>query len=103
MSDPKPAPVVTPEAVEEFRSTQQHEYAQYVALQPISYNSALAYLPGDPVPASNVERHKYAENGLVAKVGSAPAQKLIASIHEAITTEPSEVAAPVSLNAQIKS
>lgn len=58
---------VTPEQAA-FVAAQVAEYGQWVAVQPIRHGSALAYLPGDPVPASNVARHKYDEVGLVEKV-----------------------------------
>jgi hypothetical protein len=32
------------------------EYGQYVAVLPIEIGGALAFAPGDPVPASTVER-----------------------------------------------
>lgn len=58
---------ITPEQ-EEFLASQAAEYGQWVAIQPIRHGTALAYLPGDPVPASNVARHKYDETDLVEKV-----------------------------------
>lgn len=30
---------------------------EYIAKEPITFNGVLAYNPGDPVPADNVERH----------------------------------------------
>lgn len=49
---------------------QAEEYGTYVAKGPIYVGTALAYPTGGPVPVSNVERHKYAEMGLVVKVGT---------------------------------
>jgi hypothetical protein len=56
----------TPEA-ELFRQQQEHEYSTYVATGPIDFGNARAYNAGDPVPASNVERYGYVEQGLVAR------------------------------------
>lgn len=55
------------QTVEEFRKAQLDEYGTYVAIEPIDHDGARAYNVGDPVPASNVEAHKYDEQGLVAK------------------------------------
>ncbi len=51
-----------------FLDAQAAEYGQWVAKDRIYHGVALAYLPGDPVPASNVAAHKYDEAGLVEKV-----------------------------------
>lgn len=48
----------------------EDEYSQYVATRDIYHDGGLAYRAGDPVPASNVKAHNYAENGLVAKPGT---------------------------------
>lgn len=57
---------ITPEQ-EGFLARQAAEYGQWVAKERIYHGTALAYLPGDPVPASNVAAHKYDEAGLVEK------------------------------------
>ena len=52
------------------RQAVAHEYGQYVATQDIYVGNALAYRVGDPVPVSNVERHGYLANELVAKTST---------------------------------
>lgn len=101
MADQKPSVVTTPEEVEQLRAEQATEYGTYVAVAPISFNGAPAYNPGDPVPVSNVQRHKYDEQGLVAKVGTKAGQELITAL--ATPAEPAaETPAPVSLNVVVK-
>ena len=39
----------------DYRKEQADEYGEFVALEQIYWNGALAYNPGDPVPKSNVE------------------------------------------------
>lgn len=71
-SDPTPttaAPVPSATA-EDTVAAQRKEYGQYVAKEQIYVGTALAYNPLDAVPASNVARHKYDEQGLVVKTGS---------------------------------
>lgn len=53
--------------VDDFQAEQAKDWGTYVAVAQIFVGNALAYNPGDPVPASNVELHGYAEDGLVAK------------------------------------
>lgn len=68
-----PDPVVTEAITAELSDhieAQRREYGQYVAAQPIHFGTALAYNPGDQIPASNVERWKYLETGQAVKVGS---------------------------------
>lgn len=60
------APATAEDAIEANRK----EYSQYVAAEPISFGTALAYNKGDAVPADNVRRHKYLDDGKVVKVGS---------------------------------
>jgi hypothetical protein len=96
-----PAPVATPEEVAKLAAAQEEEWGTYMAIEPISYNGVPAYNVGDPVPVSNVKRHKYDEQGLVAKGDSAAAQKLLRAIHE----QPNSVVEtlkPVSLSIPIK-
>ena len=57
----------TPETAEEYAARQAHEWSQFVAIAPILHDGVLAYHPGMPVPADNVERHKYLDAGLVAR------------------------------------
>jgi hypothetical protein len=45
-----------------------HEYGQFRAVSPIFVGNALAYNPGDAVPASNVEAHDMLNLGLVERV-----------------------------------
>ncbi|GAC1610339.1 MAG: hypothetical protein NVS3B26_16560 [Mycobacteriales bacterium] len=56
--------------VEQLIAAQQKEYSQFVAVQAITHDGALAYLPGHAVPASNVAAYGYEADGLVAKVGT---------------------------------
>ena len=65
-------------SAEDFAAAQEAEYATYVATETILYDGVRAYNAGDPVPASNVEKHDYLQLGLVRKVG-APAPDLTAS------------------------
>lgn len=70
---PAPDPVVVEAITAELSDhieAQRHEYGQYVAAQAIHFGTALAYNPGDAIPASNVERWKYLETGQAIKVGS---------------------------------
>ena len=53
--------------VEDFAALQEAEYATYVATAVILVDGARAYNAGDPVPASNVERHDYIALGVVRK------------------------------------
>lgn len=74
-------PEATPEAVaavvagvprtaEDRLAETAREYGQYVAKQQIYSGDALIYNPGDPVPATAVERFRYHDAGYVAKVGT---------------------------------
>ena len=99
------APTVdaTPEEVKSFREKQAEEWGQFVAVQPITVNGVLAYLAGDPVPASNVERHKYLEQGLVAKAESKAAQDIVSAINTA-ASDPGvvDLGEPVNLAVSVK-
>lgn len=101
----KNAPTATPEEVQQHRAAQESEYGTYVAVAPITFNGASAYLPGDPVPTTNVELHGYAEQGLVAKINSAEGKRLIAAVHEAgaaaATNTTQEAPIPVSLSVPV--
>lgn len=60
----------TPRTALEQRKAIENEYGQYVAVQGITHDGALAYNVGDAVPASNVERWDYLALGLVKRVGT---------------------------------
>jgi hypothetical protein len=95
-------PPSTPEEVEQLRAAQEDEYGVWVAVTPIAFNGALAYLPGDPVPVSNVKAHGYDKAGAVKKITDSEGQAVIAAVHAAATTNPSvEVAPPVSLGVPV--
>jgi hypothetical protein len=55
------------QSVEDFRKALQDEYGTFVAIEAIDHDGARAYNPGDPVPVSNVQLHKYDDQGLVAR------------------------------------
>lgn len=102
MADKTPAvPFATPEEVAKLAAEQEEEWGTYMAVAPIAYNGVPAYNIGDPVPVSNVKRHKYLEQGLVAKGDSAAAQKILRAIHDQadVVVEPPR---PVSLSIPIK-
>lgn len=95
-------PTATAEEVANLRAAQQEEYGTYVALVPISFNGAPAYLAGDLVPVTNVERHGYLDQGLVAKVGSKQGDELIRALHNAnAPTEVVDQGPPVSLGVPV--
>jgi hypothetical protein len=71
---------------EDYAKAQAEEYGTFVAKGPIYHDGALAYTEGHPVPRSNVERHKYEEQGLVSKVKKA----------DAASAQPGEVVAAVN-------
>lgn len=107
MSEAKPAaaaPVATPEQVAEHRAELIAEYGQFVAIAPITFNGAAAFYPGDSVPASNVARHKYDEQGLVAKVNTKAAQDVIRALHGNATVVAANAELPphVSLGVPVK-
>lgn len=49
-------------------NAQRREYGQYIANQNIYVGNALAHTDGHQVPASNVERYGWLEEGLVSVV-----------------------------------
>lgn len=103
MTDKTPPPVATPDEVAALRKEQESEYGTWVAVQPIQFNGVLAYLPGEPVPVSNVARYGYDQAGLVAKQTTKAGQEVIVAVHEAAqNTGPTEVAPPVSLSVPIQ-
>jgi hypothetical protein len=58
--------------LEQVETERQREYGQYVAVGPINHNGVRAYNKGDPVPASNVAKHGYLDDGLVIRTGDEP-------------------------------
>ena len=48
--------MTTPATAEEYADAQAKEYGQYVAVERILIGNALAFKPGDPVPAGHVTR-----------------------------------------------
>lgn len=66
------------QTVEEFRKELEAEYGTFVAIVAIDVDGARAYNPGDPVPVSNVEKHKYDTDGLVARRTTKAAAKVTA-------------------------
>lgn len=98
-----PAPVASPEEVEKLRAALEQDWGTFIAVQPISFNGAPAYNVGDPVPASNVQRHGYEAQGLVAKVTTKAGQDVARQLHAATADlGVVEVQPPVSLNIPVK-
>lgn len=64
--DPHLAAILSPEELK-ARQALLDDWSQYVALADIPYGNVFAYRAGDAVPASNVRRWKYDEQGFVAK------------------------------------
>lgn len=84
----------TPQTAQELAAAQETEWGTYVATADIDHLGVRAYNAGSPVPVSNVKRHDYEAQGLVAKVRSKAGQEAaVASL------APVEVAveAPISL------
>jgi hypothetical protein len=100
-AQPVATPVATPEEVKSFRQQQVEEWGTWVAVQQITFNGALAYNPGDPVPASNVSKHGYDSKGLVARVGSAPARDVLQAARANATTVAEDLGDPVTLGVPI--
>lgn len=50
-----------------WRASQVEEYGSWVAAQDIYHGNALAYVAGDPVPATNVKAYDYDVKGLVRR------------------------------------
>jgi hypothetical protein len=57
-------------AVEQRRREREEEYGAYVATGDIPWGNVLAFVAGDQVPKSTVERLGWLELGLVAKTGT---------------------------------
>jgi hypothetical protein len=66
-----------PATAEAHRAAAVKEYGQFVAIAPIDHDGVRAYNVGDPVPASNVERWHYVEQGVVSKVGTKGAEAAV--------------------------
>lgn len=96
------APLANPEEVEARRAEQESEYGTYIAVSQIFFNGTLAYNVGDPVPVSNVERYKYADQGFVAKTNTKAAAEVITALHEAGTQQVvPELPPPVTLGVPV--
>jgi hypothetical protein len=67
------------DTLEEYRKEQAAEYGEFVAVEQIFYDGALAFNPGDAVPKSNVERHGYLDDQLVARRTTKAAQAVTKS------------------------
>src|SRR3954471_14662571 len=91
----------TPEEVASFRDAQAKEWGTYVALDTITYNGAVQFNAGNPVPVDIAERLGYVESHQVAKVGSKAANDLVAKIHAATTETPGPPPAPVTLGVSV--
>lgn len=67
-------PFTADEELAAYQAAQTEEYGTYVATADIYAGNALAYRAGDPVPVSNVEKHGYDKEGLVAKTSTSKAK-----------------------------
>ena len=45
-----------PQSIDEYKTAQAAEWGKYVAAEPIDIDGVRAFNPGNPVPASHVER-----------------------------------------------
>lgn len=83
---------------EQYAKRQADEYGQFVANVPITHNGALAYAPGHPVPASNVEQYGYLEDGLVRRADEpAPSSSAVQATPpqgDDIVVEPAAASSP---------
>jgi hypothetical protein len=48
--------VSQPQTIDEYKAAQAAEWGKYVAAEPIDIDGVRAFNPGNPVPASHVER-----------------------------------------------
>lgn len=102
MADTTTPAVATPDEVAAFRTEQEKEWNTYIAVADITYNGARAYNAGDPVPASNVERHGYLTDKLVARIGTKAADETVTAVASTGTAAPLVNAGnPVSLNVSV--
>ena len=67
-------PFTADQEFQDYLAAQAKEYGTYIATADIYVGNALAYRAGDPVPVSNVEKHGYDKDGLVAKTSSSKAK-----------------------------
>jgi hypothetical protein len=96
-------PLATEAEVAELEQAQAAEWGTWVATQLITFNGVTAYLPGDPVPSSNVERHGYEKEGLVKKIDSKEGRQFIKDLHEANVAQQQAVVLPqVSLSVPVQ-
>lgn len=100
MADQPTTPTASPEDVAKLAAEQEKEYGTYVAVQPISFNGVPAYNVGESVPVSNVQKYKYDEQGVVAKITSKSAQDVVAAIQSHSTNV--DGAPSVSLGVSVK-
>lgn len=72
MTYPGVDPALDPDraAVEQRRKEREEEFGTYVATQDIPWGTVLAFVPGDQVPKSTVERLGWLDLGLVKKTGT---------------------------------
>jgi hypothetical protein len=89
-NDPGFLATLSPEA-RQLLEDQAKDYAQYIADGPIYHQGVLAYPDGAPVPASNVKRWQYDQLGMVAKVGTRAAERVI---ERSTVISPSTIKAP---------
>jgi hypothetical protein len=66
-----------PQTPAEYEAAIAEEYGQFIAVAPINFDGVLAYQVGAPVPASNVKKYGYLDQGLVAKTNTKAAQKAV--------------------------
>jgi hypothetical protein len=72
---------------EQIRAEQEAaEYSTWVAVAPIPFGNATAFMPGHPVPVSHVEQYKYDEQGLVERVRGEDRQQAAAAAPGTSTT-----------------
>ena len=76
-------------AVEQRRKEREEEYGAWVAVQDIPWGNVLAFVAGDPVPKSTVEKYGWDELGLVAKADTKDAQAAALASTPTATTETS--------------
>lgn len=61
-------------AVEQRRREREQEFGTYVAVTDIPWGTVTAFVTGDPVNKSTVERYGWLDLGLVKRVGDEPTQ-----------------------------
>lgn len=63
-----------PQTPDEYEAAIAAEWGQFIAVAPIYFDGVLAVAPGAPVPADNVKKYGYLEQGLVAKTNTKAAK-----------------------------